>query len=495
MQYKTRETWENYVGNQSTVPFRTYSPSSLVQLIQLIKEAEKLNLTVRAVGSGHSFSDVALVDGFLVRPEGLNKIFNPLQTSLFKDGTETRDICHFESGVTIRELNTYLDKHELALPNMGGYDGQTFVGAMATSTHGSGLRFGPFSDFALSIETVSDGGILYRVEPSDGITDRAKYEEKYPPGSSGRVLVQDDDWFNALKVSMGCMGIIYSIIIRVRNKYWLKEVGTPVYWRDVKKELKKGDVLKQHDHYELMLNPYVAKGEDDHLCLAITRSELDAPPKINGERIIQNFFSMFKDWMPFIEWLLIKFLNKDPKITPEVINEIIKGSAEQNYSDISYKVYNIGVANYLPAYSQEIGFPMKDDLYIAAIDRYLELTRECQDIGELYITSPSGVRFVKGNNAFLSPQYGGDTCMLEVIVGKGTTGAFQMYQRFERELYAFSGRPHWGQINTLTGSHDFIASMYPEYKKWMAVYHELNKKGTFNSPFGKRVGFEKETFG
>ena len=46
----------------------------------------------------------------------------------------------------------------------------------------------------------------------------------------------------------------------------------------------------------------------------------------------------------------------------------------------------------------------------------------------------------------------------------------------------------------MTGSHDLINSMYPKYDKWIEIYEKLNKNGTFDSPFTKRVGFSKETF-
>jgi hypothetical protein len=50
---------------------------------------------------------------------------------------------------------------------------------------------------------------------------------------------------------------------------------------------------------------------------------------------------------------------------------------------------------------------------------------------------------------------------------------------------------YWGQINSLTGSHDLVKSIYPAYDRWIAVYRQLNQNGTFDSPFSKRVGFAK----
>jgi hypothetical protein len=494
VEFKQRKTWKNDSEIQFSVPLRTYYPSSLEEIVAIVKEAEKGNLTVRATGSSLSFSDVSLADDFLVMPDKLDKIFTPIDTSLFKDGVDASTLYHFESGVRIRDLNDSLDNDGLALINMGGYDGQTFIGAMSTSTHGSGIEFGPFPDLAQCIEIVADGGVLYRIEPADGITDRAKYENQYPPDSSGRKLVQDDDWFNTVKAGMGCLGVIYSIIIKVRDKFWLKEVRTISKWKEVKELLKKGDVLKNNRHWEVIINPYIPDGKDDHLCLITTRNDVPKPHDKTYDQLHRNFLSEFLASLPFLRKILRKIFKWIPDVTPKFIDEVLEGLRDKEYTNISYKVFNIGTANEIPAYSQEIALPMAGDRYIEAVDRFLEMTRRDQEVGDLYLTSPVALRFVKASPAFLSPQYGGDTCMMEIIVMKKTLGAFQMYERFENELYKYGGRPHWGQVNTLTGSHGLVESMYPEYKKWIKVYKQLNSKGTFDNVFSKRVGFCEKKF-
>lgn len=492
MKAKKRRTWKNDAENQISEPLRIYSPSSLEEVIDIVKEAERDGMSVRAVGSGHSWSDVAVGGDFLVLPHQLNNSLT-LEESLLREQVDTSTLFRFESGMRIRELNEILDKRGLALPNMGGYDAQTYVGAMSTSTHGSGIQFGPLGDYVETIEIVADQGILYRIEPANGITDPVKYEKEYPPDSSGRKLVQDDDWFSAVKVSMGCMGVIYSIILHAVKKFWLKEVRTLSTWKEVKKDLKKGDVFKDNDHYEIIINPYQVKGE--HRCLVTTRNrEKQAPKGISPDKTQRNFLSEFLASLPFIRKVLKFIFDTLPKVTPEFINEAMKGLVDDAYINKSYKVFNIGKANKITAYSAEIGFPLKDDKYIEAVDQFLEIARQLKEVGLFFLTSPVALRFVKATDSFLSPQYGGDTCMVEIIVVKGTQGAFEMYEYFENKLLQHSGRPHWGQTNRLNGSHDLIKSMYPKYDKWIAVYQQLNKQGTFDNPFSRRVGFRKKQY-
>jgi hypothetical protein len=84
--------------------------------------------------------------------------------------------------------------------------------------------------------------------------------------------------------------------------------------------------------------------------------------------------------------------------------------------------------------------------------------------------------------------HGRDTMMIELIQATQTEGGYELLGAYEDALYALGGRPHWGQVNTLTGSHDTLRRLYPQFDRWLAVHDELNADGTFDSPFSKRVG-------
>jgi len=86
-------------------------------------------------------------------------------------------MAEFEIGVTIVELSKALETSGHALFNQGTYDGQTFWGAVSTSTHGSGLRRDAFPEMVLSFVLVGEGGRTCRVEPKNGVTDPADWRE------------------------------------------------------------------------------------------------------------------------------------------------------------------------------------------------------------------------------------------------------------------------------------------------------------------------------
>ena len=84
--------------------------------------------------------------------------------------------------------------------------------------------------------------------------------------------------------------------------------------------------------------------------------------------------------------------------------------------------------------------------------------------------------------------------MMELIQLRGNDGGYEMLGAYEEALYELGGRPHWGHINTLTGSHGFVESMYPRYADWLEVRARLDPEGVFDSPFTKRVGLSKDDF-
>lgn len=472
--------WKNDTGNQVVDPLQLLTPSTIDDLVQLVQTAEAKNCQVRAVGSGHSFSDVIQTTDFLVSTDKLNQWID-LDGSLLKDGVDSSHLVEVAGGMKIQQLNAELDKRGLALINMGGYDGQSIAGATSTGTHGSGIGFGPLASFYKSIVLVACEGKKYRVEPANGITDPTKYAEKHPDIE----LVQNDDWFNAVSVSMGCTGIIFSVILEVMPAYWLEEVRTIDTWENVKASLVEGKVFTENRHFEVLINPYPFNGT--HTCLITTRNITNKPS--SGQKDKRNFFSQLFGLIPgmidIIDFLLLNFPNLFPKIIEKALNAL----ADHSYINKNYNVLNIGTENNLSAYSSELAFPMEGNKYIEAVEKIFEEADKMKTLGNIYHTSPFSLRFVKASDSFLAMMNGRDTCMIEIPVANGSYGGFQLLERYEKSLLPYSMRPHWGMINYLTGSNDLVKSLYPQYESWCAIYKKLNAKATFDNRFTYRCGF------
>ena len=69
-----------------------------------------------------------------------------------------------------------------------------------------------------------------------------------------------------------------------------------------------------------------------------------------------------------------------------------------------------------------------------------------------------------------------------------------MLGAYEEALYALGGRPHWGQVNTLTGGKGPSRRCTRATRTGSAVHRRMNATGVFDSPFSKRVGIAEDRF-
>jgi L-gulono-1,4-lactone dehydrogenase len=462
LEYETGRRWRNVGKNQSMTPPRTYHPRNLAELVQVVQDATGDGATVRAAGSLHSWSDAALTDGYLVMPD---RLCEPLEF--------TPGLARVQSGMRIRELNEWLRTHGAALPNMGGFDGQTIAGVISTSTHGSGIEFGPLSDLVRSIDIVGAGGAVYRIEPRDGPSEAAP---------SGYELVKDDLTFECARVGIGCLGLIYAVAIEVIPSYLLTEKRVRSTWEDERDEIEKG--IRDHRHFELYLNPHPGR-KGKHLCMVTTRVLAHSMPWWGSSKRRRRLRVELLSRLPGMGQALNFAVAAFPKLTPFFLSSTLRALTDDAFTNRSYRVLNIGAANYLPAISAEIGVPISRAA--DAVDAVIRVAAEQRQLGRVH-SAPIALRFVKGSEAPMSMMYRRDTMMIELILVSRTPGGAELLAAYEQALHGLGGRPHWGQINTLAGGRELLEELYEGFEAWLEVHERLNSSGVFDSPFSERVG-------
>jgi hypothetical protein len=478
-------SWTNCINQQLCTPIEIRQPKNLQDLIDAIAIARSKNLSIRAVGSGHSFSDVAAPfnGGILLKPQGMNKVLS-IDSNLLLNPSQAKMLFSVESGITIKDLNTELDNRGLALANMGAYDGQTLSGAISTGTHGTGITLGPIASSVRALVLVTEDGTVYQIEPAKGITDPAKFQAN----NASITLKQDDDWFYSTVIAMGSMGIIYSYILEVQPSYFLKENRSLTTWEQVKQDLvfTPGggipQVLLDNRHYEVDINPYTVNNQ--HSCIVEIKNLDPGPP--HGSRGFADWVTTILAGWPTAEKWFVWFLNEFPWTSPEAINSALSSLVDANYVDKSFKVLSVGAVDNLQALAMEISFPA-DETLIESIDNLLETFATEKKIG--YLAGPVALRFVASSPAYLAPQSGRLTCMaeLDMLVGI-TTGETLLKTVVSKVLQANpKARIHWGlDLDTVTEQQ--VSARYEEYPKWLKVYQTLNSKGIFNNRFTDRIG-------
>ncbi len=278
----------------------------MTDLQNIIAEAEQAGQCARAVGSGHSYSEVAKTDDYLVGSDRLDFYSKLDRQRLNPEIGSDNYFVEIGSGLRIEKLNRFLTTDNLALENMGTIDEQRIGGAVSTNTHGSGIRLPTVSGLVRSLVMVSGDGRTLRVEPAAGISDPA-FEE---PGIE---LIQDDDIFYSILVSFGSMGIIYSFILEVQPLYYLEEVKRLTNWDDVKSRLRRGEYFQPEVRScTLLISPYKRNKEvpGAQTCIEVIQKKIDEPRP--GTWTYNMLFRNLPSWLvgnfpiPIAYWFLKK---------------------------------------------------------------------------------------------------------------------------------------------------------------------------------------------
>lgn len=495
-------TWLNAAGTAGVSPKAELEPASLSELVRIVQRATSEKARVRMTGSRHSFSDVALTDDYLLRPVRLSRPLELARNELKTGVTEDPYLVRVEGGMRVRELNTLLfNEHGAAFDNLGGYDIQTIVGVAMTSTHGSGLKHGPIASHIQSIEMVTKGGAVMKLEPSNGITDPARFQGHVvtPEGNVPAELLQDDETFNAAVVSLGCVGVVYAVVLRAVPKYGLREQRELVTWGKLKHpggfldRLLRGEKLDpgggpDPEHYEVYFNPYPSHRRDPpsrHRCLLTRRYRVAAPAAPNprpGRSIFHALKRVTREGNR-----LAQFLNERQELIPAFNDLSLIVLQEKSYVARSYEVFNLGSLNEMRVYGIEMAFDLKQT--VEATEHCFEVARKLAEEG-IYHSAPPSLRFVKRSDALLSMMHGRDTATLEMGMLVCAKGAETLLKTHEREFIDnFGARPHWGLDLDILSHFDEVRALYPESAdRWLAVYRKLNHHGTFNGAITDRLG-------
>lgn len=526
-----RGTWKTSTKNHKAQPHQYCFPENAKDLQKIVREAESFKKRVRAVGSGHSFSDVAIGHDYLVNIKKMNQIYRVEQKQLspsYQD--QHQNLIYAEAGITIQRLNRKLDRWDLCIKNMGAVDEQTLAGAISTGTHGTGIELPAMSGMVKAIMLVAHEGQIYRIEPSVGVVDRATYEKNHP----GIILKQDDQWFHAALVNLGCFGIIYAYVIETEPMYWLAETKEVVLWAEVKKQLlsakwrsflssyqipdrpseKKDRRWKQKWRnlgfspaekvpvraMSIIVNPYQVKGQEDRTCLISRHVLLKQRPQSSRlhdlMRPLQYIIVGSFRPLSFLFYRLIRSLNRfSPRLMPIVIERTVKSLRDDIYTNKGYRVMYQG-AEYikLKAFDAEYAFDLsrKQSHVINAIEAIFAQAETFKKEGQLYQSSPIGMRFVQASQAYLTPESGRDVCYVDTPVLLGTQGADGILDAYQDIFIKYEGIPHWGKVNNrFVGRMDLLLKAYPKLWEWEKICRKLNPMGTFSNNFSDRLGLGK----
>ena len=431
----TAALWRNWSGTETARPVRVERPSTVEELRDAVRRAAAEGLRVKAVGSGHSFTGIAVTDGVLLRLDALDA---PLRV-------DTRTgLVTVEAGMPLHRLNQVLAAHGLAMTNLGDIDRQSIAGALSTGTHGTGARSGSLAAQVRALELVLADGSLLRCS-----------QREHP------------EVFAAARVGLGALGVLASVTLQCEPAFALRAAEGPARLAAVLGRL--DQLLARNEHVEFYWFPHTDR-------VLVKRNNRLAP----GERPrpLHRARAWFED--EFLSNTLFGAVNRlgaaAPGAVPRLNALAARALSPRVYSDASYRVFTSPRRVVFREMEYAVPRHTVTDVLLA-IDRWVNRSGE-------RIAFPVEVRFTPADDIWLSTAYQRQSAYVAV----------HQYHRLPHERYfravagiadAVGGRPHWGKLHWLDAA--ALRERYPRFDDFRAVRDRLDPHGTFRNPYLDRV--------
>ncbi|MDR3659034.1 MAG: D-arabinono-1,4-lactone oxidase [Mycobacterium sp.] len=424
--------WANWAGEQRCTPASFECPPDEAAVSACVTQAARRGATVRAVGSGHSFTDVACTDGVMVDMSGMQRILDIDQTA----GRVT-----VEGGIKLHALGPLLAERGLALANQGDIDRQSITGAISTATHGTGARLPNLSAQIVGMRLVTATGEVRELSEA---TDR--------------------EALLAARVSMGALGVITAVTIQTVPLYTLHRHDQTMPLPEVLDRL--DEITVTSDHFEFFVFPYAARA----ITRTTRRSTAEPHPAPAWQREARGRLD------DGALGTLCRIGRRFPSQVPRLNRLMTAAASNGDEEDHAYRIY----PSRREVRFTEMEYAIDRIHARSAIEQVIALVRSRQ----LPILFPLEVRFVAADDAFLSPSHRRDTCY--IAVHQYTGMEYECYLRgVEAIMDSFGGRPHWGKRHYQTAA--TLRPRYPEWDRFQHVRAQFDPDGVFGNDYTRRV--------
>jgi FAD-linked oxidoreductase len=430
-------TWQNWAGTAEADPVRRYWPKAVGAIADAVKDAAAADLTVRALGSGHSFTPVAATAGAALDMSGWTGIVSADPGS---------GIVTVRSGTTLRALNADLDALGLAMPNLGDIDAQTISGAISTGTHGTGARLGGIAAQVEALELVTADGSLVRASATE-----------------------NPDLLAAAPVSLGALGVITTVTLRCVPAFELAADERPMPLEEVLARFT--ELADGNDHFEFYWFPYGRNALVKRNNQVSDLGDTPAPPMPGWRRLWEY---------EVMENTALGALCRLGRAVPPLIKPLGRLAAatlpSRSYTDTSHRVFV--TPRRVRFVESEYAVPREEALGVLA-----ELRGAISRLDEP-VMLPVEVRVAAADDVWLSTAYGRDTAYIAIHQYTGLP--YQAYfAAFESIATAVGGRPHWGKLHTLDAGR--LHGLYPRFADFLRIRDEMDPRRRFASPYLEHV--------
>lgn len=434
MKQKKENTWVSWNENLKYNYDKLYKIKSEEELREVIA----INDKIRFFGSKQSSSDIAAGTNSLIDMTGYNKIVS------YDDDEKTITV---QSGLILGELLEAIEAVGWCIPCLPDINTITIGGALATGTHGTSGKL--LCEYMTACTLVlADGSIKE-------ITDK-------------------DELMDAVRVSLGMLGVMSTITFKCETEYTLHVKERPESDSEWLPKIK--ERLKTHDFLRILWLPHTDKG------YVITGDKIDP-----NKEVIENMGPSYLKHRRTASKILYKYTHVFPWITA-IANKLLYRGFFSSKKEHKGSLYQATV-------TKSRGSTLELAEWTIALDKFPQVFEELKTeinkwSNKSFIHIPMDVRFVQKDNSWLSYAYKQDTVTMGCVSRNAATAdTYEAFKSVEKVFLKHGGRPHWGK--RFEAKDTQLSKIYPKWEAFKELRRELDPTNKFLNPYLAQLVNEK----
>lgn len=413
----------NWAGNHRYPTDRLHRPASVEQVQELVARAA----SVHVLGSRHSFTAIADADELVSLAPGPD---GGLAADVVVDRERGTVSC--SGGLTYGQLAAPLEEAGLALHNLASLPHISVAGAVATATHGSGVRNGNLATAVAAVELVTSSGEVVRTARGDAD-------------------------FDGVVVGLGALGVVTRITLDVQPAYEVRQrVFEDLPWTVLQDRF--AEVLGSG----YSVSVFTRFTEDaDGVDMVWVKSRTDGPPSPEGDLLGAREATVPRHPIPGLDATAATAQLGVPGAwaarLPHFRMEFTPSNGDELQSE--YLV----PAEHGPAALETVR---------SLAPRLRPLLQVCE------------IRTVAADRLWLSTAEGRDSVAFHFTWSPDQEAVEEVLAELERALAPFEPRPHWGKV--FCAGADELAGRYARHADFVALAQRLDPRGAFRNPWFER---------
>jgi L-gulonolactone oxidase len=429
------EVWRNWGRNQSSAPREVAVPADVAAVSHILERASDDGRTVKAVGSGHSFTAAALAEDIQIRLDQLDGILSVDQAA---------GLVTVGAGTPLHRLNAELEARGLSMSNLGDIDAQTISGAISTGTHGTGAALGGIATQVRGLQlALADGSIVEVSETSD------------------------PELYQAARVGIGAFGVITAVSLQCEPLFRLTAIEQPMPLEQVLEDL--DELAADNEHFEFYWFP--------HTDVALTKRN-NRPKDGESGKQLPRWRELLDDEVLSngLFEVIQRIAYRRPTAIPGFNRLSARALSARTFTDVSHRVF---------VSPRRVHF--REMEYAVPRERLVDVFRSVRSWIEssgTVISFPVEVRVAAADDIWLSTASGRASGYIAVHQWHRVD-----YEPYFRAVEAIAsevgGRPHWGKLHWLDA--ETLRERYPHFEDAMMVRDRVDPNRVFSNVYTRQV--------